>query len=55
MINVVSQKPSTQKKIAEELGASLPNVNRAVKALQRQGRMGLSGRGGLVGIGDGHM
>ena len=55
MIKVVSQKPSTQKKIAEELGASLPNVNRAVKALQRQGRMGLSGCGGLVGIGDGHM
>ena len=55
IMKVVSQKPCTQTKIAEELGASLPSVNRAVKALQRQGRLGLSGRGELVEIGYGHI
>jgi biotin operon repressor len=47
IMKVVSQKPSTQTKIAEELGTSLPSVNRAVKALQQQGRLIISGRGGV--------
>ena len=52
IMRVVIQKPCTQKKIAEELGASLPSVNRAVKALQQMGMLRFSGRGGLVTVCD---